>query len=332
MGNPQHLQAALLPGLLAALLVGCPGCEDLDDDDASDDDSASGDDDTLGDDDIVPVDLPACLTDLGCAYVFSCGHRGATLFAPENTLAGIDVAIEMGMDSIEVDVQPTADEVLILMHDDTVDRTTDGTGSVSEMTLDEIRELRVVSEFDGIPDQEVPTFAEALEALAGRALVNVDAKTHRMDLIAADIITAGMQRWCFVQVDDIDEGLELRAADPTILVMPDAESTADVQTYYDALSPDLYEFPWQIDDPEPIEAALQVGSRATQDALGVTDAVAIVHESNGDDPCLVYQPMWELGITLIQTDAPNLLAPCLQSLNAANGYSGVAQIPSFFLP
>lgn len=301
------------------ILVGCPTSEP--DDDISADDDATSDDDT-GDDDLTPVDLPACLTDLDCAYLFSCGHRGATMFAPENTLTGIDVAIEMGMDAIEVDVRPTLDGVLILMHDDTVDRTTDGSGSVSEMTLEEIRQLHVVSAFDDIPDQAVPTFAEALEALAGRALVNVDAKTDRMDLIAADIVAAGMQRWCFVQVDNIDEGLVLRAADPTILVMPDAESPADVQTYHDALSPELYEFPWQADESEPIEAALQLGSRATQDALGVTDAAAIVHESNGDDPCVAYQSMWELGITLIQTDAPHLLAPCLQTLNASNGYAG----------
>jgi len=306
--------------VLLLVLAGCPTSEQ--DDDVSADDDVFSDDDSGDDDDLVPVDLPTCLTDLDCAYLFSCGHRGATMFAPENTLAGIDVAIEMGMDAIEVDVRPTLDGVLILMHDDTVDRTTDGSGAVSQMTLEEIRQLQVVSDFDDIPDQPVPTFAEALEALAGRALVNVDAKTDRMDLVAADIVAAGMQSWCFVQVGDIDEGLALRAADPTILVMPDAETLADVQTYHDALSPELFEFPWQVDEPEPIEAALQLGSRATQDALGVTDAAAIVHESNGDDPCVAYQSLWELGITLIQTDAPHLLAPCLRSLNATNGYGG----------
>ena len=316
--------ATALVLLPTALLAGCPDPEAPDDDvTAGDDDSAAGDDDSAaGDDDLTPVDLPACLTDLECDYLFSCGHRGATLFAPENTLAGIDVAIEMGMDSVEVDVRPSADGVLVLMHDGTVDRTTDGSGEVSEMTLAEIRELRVVSTFDDIPDQPVPTFAEALEALQGRTLVNVEAKTDRMDLIAADIAAAGMQRWCFVQVDDIDEGLALRAADPTILVMPDAESSADVQNYHDALAAELFEFPWSFDEPKPIAAALAVGSRATQDALGVADAAATVHEQNGEDPCLAYQPMWERGISLIQTDAPHLLAPCLQALNAASGYSG----------
>ena len=312
-----HITAC--PLVLAGLLIGCPATGGLDDD--SVDDDVGDDDSAAGDDDLSPVDLPTCLTDLDCEYLFSCGHRGATLFAPENTLAGIDVAIAMGMDSIEVDVRPTADDVLILMHDGTVDRTTDGTGSVSEMTLTDIRELHVVSAFGDIPDQPVPTFAEALEALAGRALVNVDAKTDRMDLIGADISAAGMQRWCFVQVDNVGEGLALRTADPTILVMPDAESIADVQTYHEALAAELFEFPWLLDEPEPIEAALLVGSRATQDALGVTDAAATIHEENGEDSCLAYQPMWERGISLIQTDAPHLLAPCLQSLNTANGYA-----------
>lgn len=305
----------ILTAALAAATLSAAGCSTTDDDDAADDDAAD-DDDSL-----TPVALSECMLDPTCEYLFSCGHRGTTMFAPENTLIGYETAIELGMDAVEFDVRPTLDEVLVLMHDSTVDRTTDGSGEVSEMTLEEIRALNVVSTHDGIPDQPVPTFAEGLEALSGRALINVDAKTDRMDLIAADIAAAGMQRWCFVQVDSVEEGEELRAGDPTIPMMPDAADASDVATYQ-ALNPELFEFNTQVIDQDAVDAALALDIRPTADALGVQDAAALVHEANGDDFCIAFEPMLGQGITLIQTDVPHLLAPCLAPLNAAAGYSG----------
>src|ERR1041384_3084618 len=66
-------------------------------------------------------------------------HRGANKFAPENTLAAFRKAIEMGCDYVELDVRRTRDGALILMHDRTVDRTTDGKGAVDQMNVSEIR-------------------------------------------------------------------------------------------------------------------------------------------------------------------------------------------------
>ncbi len=88
------------------------------------------------------------------------GHRGAAGIAPENTLFGLEKAVELGVDMVEFDVRQTADESLVLMHDETVDRTTDGTGPVAELTLDEIRAL------DAGEGHLVPTLDEALETLA----------------------------------------------------------------------------------------------------------------------------------------------------------------------
>ena len=305
---------------LVLALLGCP--------EGGDDDSAgsgeTGDDDSSAEQ-LEEVQLPACLDDPDCPYVFSCGHRGATTFAPENTLLGFDVAIDLGMVIVEVDVRPTADEVLVLMHDSTVDRTTDGSGEVDEMTLEEIRALHVVSVFDGIDDQPVPTFVEGLDHLRGRALVNIDAKTSRFDLIVADLAAAGAEDWVYVQVDSVDEGLAMRALDPAVRLMPDIESPGDVQLYDDALSPELAEVPWNLDDPAVFTALGDRGVRVNQNALGVADAAAIVHDANGDDPCDAYRGIWERGATLIQTDAPHLLAPCLAAINAANGYGHTPQ-------
>ena len=74
-------------------------------------------------------------------------HRGASAYAPENTRAAFELAIEMGAAMIETDVQVTRDGELVLIHDDLVDRTSDGTGPVADFTLDELRRLNVGSWF-----------------------------------------------------------------------------------------------------------------------------------------------------------------------------------------
>jgi glycerophosphoryl diester phosphodiesterase len=93
-------------------------------------------------------------------------HRGDSQHAPENTLAAFRSAIAAGADWLEFDVQMTKDGALVVIHDETVDRTTNGSGPVRELTLAEIRAL------DAGNGQQVPTFAEAI-ALAKQAGVKI---------------------------------------------------------------------------------------------------------------------------------------------------------------
>ncbi len=96
-------------------------------------------------------------------------HAACGGHAPVNTLAGIRKAIDFGSDAIEIDVQTTADGVPILMHDLTVDATTNGTGAVAEMTLEQIRAL----DAGGEPP---PTLAEVLALTKGNALLVCEIK------------------------------------------------------------------------------------------------------------------------------------------------------------
>lgn len=104
-------------------------------------------------------------------------HRGFASCFPENTLGAIERAIEIGVASVEIDVALTKDSVFVLMHDSAVDRTTDGTGSLSQLTFNETRELDACSWFG--PDWEpcpVPSLVEALEQALGRGRLLVDVK------------------------------------------------------------------------------------------------------------------------------------------------------------
>lgn len=90
------------------------------------------------------------------------GHRGAAGHAPENTLGSIQKAIAFGCDLVEVDVRRTKDGQLLLLHDERVDRTTNGKGAIAEMTLKDLRML------DAGGGQWIPTLEETLQTANGR--------------------------------------------------------------------------------------------------------------------------------------------------------------------
>lgn len=108
---------------------------------------------------------------------FIASHRGGGASAPENTLPAITAALAGGFDYVEVDVALTADGHPVLMHDAKVDRTTDGTGPLSSLTLAQVRRLDAGSWFDpAFAGTRVPTLAEFLDLLAqsgGRAIIEL---------------------------------------------------------------------------------------------------------------------------------------------------------------
>ena len=113
--------------------------------------------------------------------VMRIAHRGASGvgLAPENTLAAVEKALEIGVDLVEVDVHLTADGHPVVIHDRTVDRTTDGIGAVETMTLDQIRMLDAGSWFDpAFRGERIPTLEEALDLAHRRALLLVEVKTE----------------------------------------------------------------------------------------------------------------------------------------------------------
>ena len=96
-------------------------------------------------------------------------HRGSSRTAPQNTLVALEAAWRAGADSIEIDLQRSADGVAVVIHDDTVDATTDGSGAVSDLDLVELRRLDAGSWFSpAYAGQRVPTFTEVIGFLVAR--------------------------------------------------------------------------------------------------------------------------------------------------------------------
>ena len=117
-------------------------------------------------------------------------HRTTMGHAPENTLLGIRTALEMGCDGVEIDVQLSADGVPVLMHDDLLERTTNGSGRVLDTSLADLRRL------DAGQGESIPTLREALELIAGRFLFVIELKVSPGDDAPAlcDAVLAEVER------------------------------------------------------------------------------------------------------------------------------------------
>jgi glycerophosphoryl diester phosphodiesterase len=111
--------------------------------------------------------------DLPRPIVFA--HRGASAEAPENTLAAFELALRQGCDAIELDVRLSKDNQVVVIHDPTVDRTTDGQGVVKDLSLGEIRKLDAGSHFDvAFQGETIPTLDEVFKAIGQLTYINVE--------------------------------------------------------------------------------------------------------------------------------------------------------------
>ena len=128
---------------------------------------------------------------------FMISHRGARALAPENTLAGVSEAIDRGAVFIEVDVQRTADGVLVVIHDNTVDRTTEGTGRIGALTYDEMRSLDAGSHFSTeFAGEPVPALDAILELVAAKQVTLVlEAKSPELYPGIEQQIAEALQRF-----------------------------------------------------------------------------------------------------------------------------------------
>lgn len=152
-------------------------------------------------------------------------HRGFSGRFPENTLSAMRAAVQAGADLVEIDVQLTKDAELVVMHDDSVDRTTNGTGEVKDLTFQQVRALDAGSKFDvRFAGERVPTLEESIDAVQGGAILNIEVKSIEdpgMRPVVAQKIKELIERRNYAQhvqimSFDADFMLEMRKQCPTV--------------------------------------------------------------------------------------------------------------------
>ena len=159
-------------------------------------------------------------------------HRGSSSAAPENTIAAFDVAVEQGADYIELDVQMTMDQHVVVIHDDTVDRTTNGNGLVKSYTLDQLKKLDAGSWFDHqYTNERIPTLQEILERYSQRIGILIEIKHPKRQIgiekaVARIINRFAYSRHIMIQSFDVHALQTNKAFAPSLrtalIIKPDA--------------------------------------------------------------------------------------------------------------
>lgn len=125
-------------------------------------------------------------------YVVVVAHRGDWRNFPENSLEAIESAIRMNVDVVELDVHRTADGEIVVCHDKTINRTTNGKGKISELTLAEIRSFNLRAGHNAVTRYKMPTLEEALDVCKDRILINLDKGVNYYDQIMEMLIKRNM--------------------------------------------------------------------------------------------------------------------------------------------
>lgn len=258
----------------------------------------------------------SCGTDRACRTPQIMGHRGAGgdggYIAPEDSLAAYRAAIALGIEYVETDPRPTRDGVIVNMHDTTVDRTMEGTGTVSEMTFEQVRALRFradrfVGEFGC---ERVPTLREILELCRGRAVVVVDAnKTDRVDLLVQAIREANAVDSVVFSTSDIDKVRRALAMEPGIRAHIRPGNVAEITQQLDALAPVVPSLV-ELRRNDVRAGAPIVHARGTRVAVDIF-AEDVVVGLRGD--ISYYLTPFDEGADVVQSDRPALVLDALRA-------------------
>lgn len=246
--------------------------------------------------------------DTRAGVVLVAAHRGAHLDFPENSMAAFRKAIELGIDIIELDVRCTKDGILVVMHDKTVDRTTNGSGAVSGFTFEEIRKLRL--KHNGtVTEEQIPTLEEALLLAKGKILVDLDIKdANCINTIMETVTKTQTARNCFFFLDNPQHVKELKAKNAGFMVLVRTHNSKEVDALFAATKAEAVHI-----DPSHYTTAVTEkiksnGARVWINALGEVDLKAVTSGS------AAFEELLKNGANIIQTDQPALLKAYLVSI------------------
>ena len=264
-------------------------------------------------------------------YVFVIAHRADWRNFPENSLEAIESAIKMGVDIVELDVHRTVDGALVVCHDKTINRTTNGKGKISELTLDSIRNCRLRAGHNAVTRYKMPTLEEALDVCKGRVMINIDKGINYYDQIMDMLTKRNMVEQVIIKSSKTAPYMKKFFAkyDQNMLYMPIINYTSKKWAKHEAmfqgyLETDLpffaFEMCWDGTLPNEnrvFKQVLKSGKRLWINTLwgklcggkenGYDDDAAVGNEEK------IYGKILSYGTSMIQTDRPVMLINYLES-------------------
>jgi glycerophosphoryl diester phosphodiesterase len=243
--------------------------------------------------------------------------------APENSLKALEHCVAAGVDVMETDVLRAGDGTLVMIHDDSVDRTTNGSGRVATMTYPELRRLRLRENLGGpnshLTDEHIPTLEEMLVRAKGRILLNLDVKAAIYPEVIEAVIRAGARDWVFVKTETGIETPPLAGMAPydrvpfmPILLNADgnANLAAILERQAEGKAPIGAELPRMRFDQLPSVVAAAKARHLPLMANTIFEGFIEGPFSDIDalrDPASVWGRLQAAGVTVFQTDEPGAL-------------------------
>ena len=271
-------------------------------------------------------------------------HRGLSPNMPENTLSAFRNAVDMGVDVIEIDLRPTKDKEVVILHDATVDRTTDGTGAVKDMTLEEVKQLDagsyVAEKFAG---EQIPTYAEVLETVKGtsvRLLLDIKDSSQVQQIVE---ITEqnDMVEQVIVGPRSVAALKEFKALNPELSTLGFIGNIKDADAFIDAGVDYIRHWPdWILDSRNNTEcqadyaervAAYERGERSHPGSASciVEDVVSQgvpVWSTTNDMGYEGMDELLQLGATGLLSDLPEVLDQLLEDIDEKRFISAEAKL------
>ena len=239
-------------------------------------------------------------------------HRATNPNYPENSLAAIAESIRIGVDIVEIDIRKSKDGELVIMHDKTIDRTTNGTGKVDDFTLAELKEFKLKLGND-VTNEQIPTFEEVLQLTKGKMLLDVDFKLEGEAAVKQTfelIEKYGMEDQILFFLYDYPETAQYQKLNKDIKIMPRAYSRKDIRNIRKLDDISII----HIDDSYyrngTMRRLIKSGYRVWINALGKYDRMETEAKNSGFDALLTRKY-----VNVIQTDLPEELLSYLRSRN-----------------
>jgi glycerophosphoryl diester phosphodiesterase len=221
------------------------------------------------------------ITRLSNDQILVCAHRAYHKFAPENSLASIQQALDAGIDIEEVDVNTTKDEILVLMHDNLVDRTTNAKGYVSDYTYLELKKL-YLKIGDSVTSHQIPTLNEVLTLAKDKIILNLDTKRVDVSKLYQQPLVKKMQNDVFSFICDKREIDKILQIDTTCAGFPLVSNSVEVMNYAQNIKSKLQHFDEKSVNQENLEWAKNYDNLVFMNTLWKSDENFIQDEPKQD--------------------------------------------------
>lgn len=233
-------------------------------------------------------------------------HRGAHNHFPENSIPAIREAIEIGVDLVEIDIRHTKDNYMVLMHDKTIDRTTNGTGLVEDFTLQELKNFRLKKNDSTLTDEQIPTLQEVFELFDDTAYFDLDVKTPKYMDVVEMVEEYNLFHSCIFLIYDLERAIQLKERDKRFRTLIRATDEESVKAIPESLETEAIHIDNTTNSVTINTRIKELGARSFINSLGDIDKEAL---SNNN----AFEKLYQNGANMIQTDQPELLLRHLRS-------------------